>query len=248
MTEAVPKNRLGGRLSLALWFVATALIAVYTVGVIFNHSIERSGWIVEALESYPFALGAAAIGALVARRRPANPVGWMLLLFALVLSASVGAEQYAVRGLLVASPHWPGAGVAAWFQQWATFLFFPYPLAFMFLLFPDGRIPSRRFRPVVWFMAAFWVLSILSAMLLQGPVLSGCCSHRLLPQSPVSIPGAGAVQAIGFLGVIVALPFAVAGLVMKGRAGGEEVRHRSVGWPTGPASRPWPSPPRWWLA
>src|SRR5712692_1456040 len=226
MVEAAPNDRPVRGLTLALWIVATAFVAAYTVGVVANRHVVRSGVIVEAFESYPFSVGAAAIGALAARKRPANPVGWMLLLFALVLSTNLAVEQYAIHGLLGARPHWPGARLAAWIQQWGTFLFFPYPMTLMFLLFPDGRLASRRFLPVVWFIAAFCALSVVSAMLVQGPVLTGCCNQRLLVRNPLGVPGFGLLQGIGFVGVLVALPFAAGALVRKARMGGDEVRHQ----------------------
>ncbi|HYI35680.1 MAG TPA: histidine kinase [Thermoleophilaceae bacterium] len=91
-----------------------------------------------------FALAGA--GALVASRQRGNPMGWIFL--ALALAGTVGdlVQGYGLRG----TPEgWTGAVTAQWIDTWIAF-----PLvmgwAVVFLLFPDGRLPSPRWRAVPW--------------------------------------------------------------------------------------------------
>jgi hypothetical protein len=86
------------------------------------------------------------IGALLAARVPRNPIGWLFIVTGLGLSAGVAAESYAAHALKAAPPL-PGGIWAAWISQWSWVVWITaVPLTL--LLFPDGGLPSRRWRPV----------------------------------------------------------------------------------------------------
>jgi signal transduction histidine kinase len=103
---------------------------------------------------------------LVASRRPRNPIGWLALTAGLVLAASTFCTSYALRATYVAPGSLPGARAALWFVN--SFALVPIgTVVFLFLLFPTGRLRSRRWVPVAWFEAAILafalVLSIVEA-------------------------------------------------------------------------------------
>jgi hypothetical protein len=86
---------------------------------------------------------------LIISRRPGNAVGWLLGLIELSLAAAMFTDQYALYGLATAPGSLPAAQTAGWAAgvlATVTVLL----LAFLVLLFPDGRLPSRRWRPVLW--------------------------------------------------------------------------------------------------
>jgi hypothetical protein len=95
----------------------------------------------------------AGSGRLIASRVAGNAIGWLLGLIGLSLAATLLTEQYALRGLAVAPGSLPGARVVGWLS-WVLFIVTFAAMFFLVLLFPDGRLPSRRWRPVLWAMFA----------------------------------------------------------------------------------------------
>ena len=92
----------------------------------------------------------AGVGTLIALRRPGNAVGWLLLGTAIFFAAGEAAEAY------VADPPQPGRVWVAWLSTFTTNVWFSLALIFLPLLFPHGRLPSRRWRPVLWLGVAQW--------------------------------------------------------------------------------------------
>jgi len=93
------------------------------------------------------------LGILIASRRPRNPIGWIYLGASFALGVVIFGQLYAIHVLLVDPGALPGGHVMAWISV----LFLPVAiclLPFLFLLFPTGHLPSRRWRPVAWFSAA----------------------------------------------------------------------------------------------
>jgi len=95
----------------------------------------------------------AGAGRLVTARVPGNVIGWLLALIGLSLAVVMATEQYALHGLAVAPGYLPGARLAGWLSGLAMISTFA-PMVFLVLLFPDGRLPSRRWRPLLWLMVA----------------------------------------------------------------------------------------------
>jgi hypothetical protein len=94
----------------------------------------------------------AAVGWIVARRQPRNAIGWILLLLALIYIASGDAGFYAVLAYRFGHPNLPLARLAVFLTQGWTALLVLLPLPI--LLFPDGRLPSPRWR---WAFRAYLV-------------------------------------------------------------------------------------------
>jgi hypothetical protein len=113
-------------------------------------------------------LAFAVVGALVASRQPRNAVGWLFLVAPISAFAGAFAEVYAYRALVV-HPGEPAGIVVAWIYGWA---WFPALGAIMLvpLLFPDGRLPGRRWRPLLWFSVVLLALTTVAAAVDPGPI------------------------------------------------------------------------------
>src|SRR5215203_7525498 len=110
------------------------------------------------------ALPFATVGALVASRRPHNPVGWLFIAFAAAATLRFTGSQYATYTLLKHPGSLPAGDLIASF---AIHLWHPALglLIFSFLLFPHGRLLSPRWRIVAWVSAISCVTPLISGML-----------------------------------------------------------------------------------
>jgi hypothetical protein len=108
-----------------------------------------------------FVLAFATVGALVASRQPRNPIGWILL----------GAgSAYTVGGLTITQVESSGPvdPLLAWLSTWVWVAGIGPAATFGLLLFPEGRLPSRRWRPLAWTAAAANSLVIAGIALKPG--------------------------------------------------------------------------------
>ena len=123
---------------------------------------------IDGLFVFPLA-AFATVGALVAWRRPENPIGWIFCGGALVLALAALAQGYAIYALFADPGSLPGADVAAWVSVWGFIPAIFLIGALLLLLFPDGHSLSRRWRPVVWLAVAGCVILALGMALSPGP-------------------------------------------------------------------------------
>ena len=109
----------------------------------------------------------SGVGLVVATHRPGNPIGWLLMANGLVLAGAGFAESYASYALVEDRGSLPGADWAVLYDQNAWPLLFA-PFTAIAFVFPDGRLPSPRWRPV-----AGLAIGSLAVMLALGPFSPG---------------------------------------------------------------------------
>ena len=163
-------------------------------------------------------LASCGVGLLVAVRRPGHPIGWLLIANAFLMATFGVAEAYAAYALQEQPGALPGPEWAVLWDQSAWPLLFAVLIAIAFV-FPDGRLPSPRWRRVAFAatasVAAFLVLSFFDSEPFESPYED---VDRPLP----GLPGVfGLLWPLAFLGML-------AGLLRRGpgRARALPARHR----------------------
>jgi len=153
---------------LIAWGLGLAAVALIAGGLVLDRiaaeqHVPGSG----SLWLYPFLVAAvsapAAVGALIAARQPRNSIGWILVVGALSLAAVLAAETYASVALGAHPGSLPGGSWAALASSlWPAFFAWPLAVAFVF---PDGRLPSPRWRPYALFAAGSMTFLVLLLVL-----------------------------------------------------------------------------------
>jgi hypothetical protein len=104
------------------------------------------------------------LGAVIVSRQPENRIGWIYLLIGVVMPIQSVTALYYLRS--VDSGGLPAARWAAWVSNWSSLLVFPTGLALLaFLLFPNGRLPSARWRPLVKAAVALSALTLVLTLI-----------------------------------------------------------------------------------
>jgi hypothetical protein len=171
----------------------------------------------------PF-LAFPVVGALVASRRPENPIGWICLAVGTFWMLYNVTTVYGVYGLLArpGSVPFPAEVGSLGESLWAPAL--GLLGTYLILLFPDGRLPSRRWRPVAWLSGAVIVLASAGVALVPQPLpeLGGI-------QNPFGLYGYPEV-ADALFNVLLLLPLCIlasaVSLIVRFRRSGGEVREQ----------------------
>src|SRR6266511_2239032 len=116
-------------------------------------------------------VSAATIGAVLASRRPAHPVGWLLLILGLALNASGVAAAYTAYGLVARPGALPAAGAVARSYP-ALILAALLALSLILLLTPTGSLPSPRWRWWAWVTVAAPVILLVAVAVARGSLNS----------------------------------------------------------------------------
>lgn len=153
--------------ALALVSLILALLNGRTLGEIFVEDIVAA--IAVLAVAYSF------VGALIASRHPGNPIGWIFCFAALFQGLLIFVEEYATYALIMRPGTLPLGAEASWLREWIWAPGLGLFLVFLPLLFPDGRLPSRRWRWVGWLGGlSIGLISVLGCVLFwphRGPEL-----------------------------------------------------------------------------
>jgi hypothetical protein len=212
-------TRWSAGLAWALW--ALALLGLPTA-FWFDHLLRGAGrpdlvgFDAGAIPYLLALVSAATVGAVLASRRPAHPVGWLLLAIGLFTTSSAVAEGYARFGLLARPGALPAARYAAVYDT-SNWIVWPALLGFILLLTPTGTLPSPRWRWWARVAVAAPAVVLLDAALGTQPLDPPYPSV----QSPLAVPAlAGPLDTAGGLALIItglALLVAAASLVVRFR-------------------------------
>jgi hypothetical protein len=158
------------RASLLAWSLAGLSILLYAASVplyVLTNPVGHYSSTVSSLLANALYLIFTVVGALIAARRPGNPIGWILFADGFLWILSYTMDYYADYGVANTSSI-PFPIMAAAINNWLWVPAVGLLGTFVFLLFPEGRLPSRRWRLVAWLSGLTIVLVSMQVGLTPG--------------------------------------------------------------------------------
>lgn len=212
------RRRTAARLS---WTIVAASFLLNVTALILH--------ITSTVDENPFAdvvyvialLAFPTVGALIASRHPGNSIGWIFLVagFASVLQGFLAS--YGTQSLYGDGAPLPGGIIALWLADIIWLPSIALLTTFLFLLFPDGRPLSRKWRPLIWFAVLGAALTALAGIF--EPTLYDEPDIEAPLALPALQPLVEPMATVGFFVYMSATIGAVASLVIRlRRARGEE--------------------------
>jgi signal transduction histidine kinase len=195
------------RRALVLRILAAAVLPLYLAGcACFVLLSTRLGTLSDSSAEGPLLLGGfgafAVLGSLVAFRRPRNTLGWLLSVAALTIAWAPTGDAYAAYVMRTGGRPNALAVAGAWVQSWYWYPLISVLLVWLPLLFPDGRLPSRRWRWVTAVPVA-GLLSLTALGMLTGTLSGQDIDYRIA--NPIGVPGLAPVERLPAFGPLLAL-------------------------------------------
>jgi signal transduction histidine kinase len=174
---------------------------------------SQTGWSPSAVFDQLTTMAVPLTGWIIASRRPANRIGWLILMAGAALAVSEFFSAYGLRALVAAPGTLPAGRVAAWLANW-TWIIAYVAVAYVFLLFPTGRLRTPRWRPVAWIMGGLSAVAVAGTLVIATSIWSRPDANG--SQTP---PALTAV----LIGMVAAMAIGVVALVVRfARSAGEE--------------------------
>jgi len=201
--EVPDRSRTGGAARIA----ALAVLPVYAAGVVVQVVLARR---LGTLEDDPaegvliwvgFAFF-AALGALLMARRPRNAIGWIMSGAAVLIGLAPAGDAYAAYAMTVLGRPDPLAVLGAWVQSWYWLLLIAMISIGLPLLFPDGRLPSRKWRVPAAFAASGMAVAVVLGML-TGTLTGQDVDYRIA--NPIGIHGFAPVEELPVFPLLAAI-------------------------------------------
>jgi hypothetical protein len=162
-------------------------------------------------EDAAVAVAFALLGTVVAAHRPANAIGWLLLAIGLSGALGVVSNEYVNYTLVVDPGALPGGPIAAWLSGWTWWPAYGL-VPLVLLVFPDGRLPSARWRWALWLATGGVALMTLG---IAAGTLADPVRFALSEEVPAGLPAL--VLAVSVGAAVVSFLAALVSLVLRWR-------------------------------
>jgi hypothetical protein len=204
MNRRVAATWLRGWLSLLARVVGWLIVPIYVAGVCTNYLLERRAGLPNEhpVEDVVLQVGFGAfavIGSLLVAKRPTNLIGWIMATIALMVVIFPVGGTYAAYVMATRGQPDALAVFAAWTQNWYWYVLLALALIYLPLLFPDGRLLSRRWLPV----------AVVPGIGTLGTVILGALADTLHVEgagyeieNPIGIEGLAFVEDLPIFGVL----------------------------------------------
>jgi hypothetical protein len=162
---------------------------------------EDSSAIADIAWAAPLLIVLAGLGLLITRHDPENRIGPGMCLLAAMIAVGGLSDTY-FRFETDGGGRLAGYEIGAWFTSWLTLAAILLPITVFFLICPDGKLPSRRWRPVL-----FFELGTIGILAFTGAFASGPLEGFPDVDNPVALPVIGpALGVVRYLAYLLLIP------------------------------------------
>ena len=196
-------ERTVGRTRIVAWGLWT--LALLLSGATVGLAVAGDGDLAGALRiALGIALPFTTVGALIASRKPDNPIGWLFCAVGLLQGVSIFATEYALYALVTTGGRVPGGALMTFLADVTWFPALALIATFALLLFPTGHPPTSRWRVVGWLAAAGLAVAMTAWVLGTWPVRGIGLLRGEVEDSP------GVLMAMLLAGMVIVAASAVA--------------------------------------
>jgi hypothetical protein len=200
IAEALPR----GWFSLSARVAGWLIVPLYVAGVCTTYVLQRRAGLPSEhpVEDVVLIVGFGAfavVGSLLVAKRPTNLIGWILATVALMIAIFPAGGTYAAY--VMATRGQPDALTvfAAWTQNWYWYVLLALAVIYLPLLFPDGRLPSRRWLPVAVLPGIGTLVTVVLGALADTLEVEGA-GYEI--ENPIGIEGLAYVEDLPVFGVL----------------------------------------------
>jgi len=216
MASVTPQRR--DRRILAVTYGATWVLCVGAVWLLLigQAAPETGSWGFRGF-AVLFALTFGTVGALIDSRVPDHPIGRLFLVVGLLSAIQAVSTEYGIYGGLVRPGALPFVREVSWVLAWIWVPVVVLAVTYLALLFPDGRLPSRRWRPVAVFAAISIAVASIGLAFTPGPLQNAGFIENPFAATFIGRTTMKALTGLGLVMVVASNLLAVAAMIRRFR-------------------------------
>ncbi len=189
-----------------------------------NGTLPRDPFIMIAIITL---IGWAVVGAVLASKNPGNPIGWLMIAFGLGFLVGGFSSEWSTYAYTTNPGALPLREFWAWLSNWWFFVIVT-PIPLLLLLYPTGRVRSKRWKPLLWAVVGLGAVATLASMLKPGHLDIGVSVGIENPTGVEALRGVAdaVLTVVGILYIVVAIPVCVVAVVVRFRGSSGEERQQ----------------------
>lgn len=169
------------------WGTWVLYMIIATATLLLQIRDDPSSWLNDLFDALVL-LAFATVGSLIASRRPQNPIGWLFCISTLLWALGSMLQEYTTHALITVPGSLPAGALMGVIGHWLTSIGFFLMLTFLLLLFPDGHLPSPRWRFLAWLIVVLLVVYSITFLLSPYPYANSATDPRLFSvRNPIGI-------------------------------------------------------------
>src|SRR6266702_6648282 len=160
------------------WFTWVLYVIIAIITLLLQFKDDPSSWLNDMFDAL-ILLAFATVGSLVASRRPENPIGWLFCISTLLWALGSLLQEYTTYALITVPGSLPAGALMGVIGHWISGIGWFLMLTFLLLLFPNGHLPSPRWRFLAWLIVVLLATYSITFLLSPYPYANSAIDPHL---------------------------------------------------------------------